>query len=76
MRDFFKQGPVPLAIEAIRIVLLGLALMVVALVFDGNYGLMALITGAFAVGVASKYAWWHFRPFKEPPAQPVTRYNR
>jgi hypothetical protein len=77
MKDYLlKTGPRTLRVEIIG----ALVWFVFAFAYSRLLRMDAFQTTVMMLvipaGQAIRYAWWHFRPYKEDPPQPVTRYTR
>ena len=72
----FKSGPRSFLAELISLIFCAAVLLALAVFFgDGDYMVTVYIMFGLVAGTAARYVWWHFRPYKAPPAPPVTRYT-
>ena len=80
MRDYFKMwfkpGPRSLKVAVIDCLFWSAVFVGAGLLFDWGTSLIVIVVVVFNASVAGRYVWWHFRPYKEPPPQPVTRYTK
>ena len=70
----FKEGPKSLLAEVIGFVFITVVLLGAAY-FIGDYGVVLGVLGGCVAATAGRYIWWHFRPYKKPEPQPMTRYT-
>jgi len=72
----FRAGPRSFLTELISLMSVAVVLLAIAFFFgDGDYQITLYIMVGLIAGTATRYVWWHFHPYKEPPPPPVTRYT-
>ena len=80
MRDYvkgwFKFGPRSLKFEVIDCLLWSAVFVGVGLLSDWTTYLIVVGVVMINASAAGWHVWWHFRPYKEAPPQPVTRYTK
>jgi hypothetical protein len=72
----FKRGPKSFLAQLISLMFSAVLLLAMGLFLgDGAYKIVLYIMIGLIAGTAIRYVWWRFRPYKEPPPPPVTRYT-
>lgn len=74
--SIFESKPRSLLRELIEFVLFAVVFVGIAVILDWNRFFIWTGFGAYVLGTAGRYLWWHFRPYREPAAHPVTRYSK